>query len=324
MVMVITVSGRARAMVPQVHTGWPWRLAGGCRMGGPRVSPVDTAFPSAASLRGAGQFAAGRVLAVRRCGLVLEIGSGPGWDADHLEFRGLRVVRTDAVSAFVERLRAAGHDARLLDVRTGELGGPYQAVLANAVLPHLDRDQFEDVLRRARCAVVVGGALGFTVKEGDGAGWSDHKLGLPRHFTYWREPALRAVLRRTGWRVDYLDHVAVRDNCWLRVLARRDGDAQGESDRRVLAGPTSWRTISSPLCGRSCVEDAVRDPCWRCPGPAWARGSAAWGTCGGRCARRAWSVQRPGSSSARPSNEVVCAAAPMVGAAGRHPVLAMR
>jgi hypothetical protein len=169
-------------------------------------------------------------------GLVLEIGSGPGWDADHLESCGLRVVRTDAVPAFVERLRAGGHDARLLDVRTGELGGPYQAVLANAVLPHLDRDQFKDALQRARCAVVAGGALGFTVKEGDGAGWSDHKLGLPRHFTYWREPALRAVLHRTGWRVDYLDHVAVRDNCWLRVLARRDGDAGGEPDLRVLAG----------------------------------------------------------------------------------------
>jgi predicted TPR repeat methyltransferase len=155
-------------------------------------------------------------------GSVLEIGSGPGWDADHLELSGLRVARTDAAPAFVERLRAAGHDARLLDVRTGELGGPYQAVLANAVLPHLDRGQVEDVLGRARRAVVAGGILGFTVKEGDGAAWSDHKLGLPRHFTYWREPALRAVLRRTGWRVEFLDHVAVRDNDWLRVLAQQD------------------------------------------------------------------------------------------------------
>jgi protein-L-isoaspartate O-methyltransferase len=159
-------------------------------------------------------------------GSVLEIGTGPGWDADHLEFRGLRIVRTDAAPAFVERLRSAGHDARLLDVRTGDLGGPYQAVLANAVLPHLDRDQFEDVLRRARSAVVAGGILGFTLKEGDGAAWSDHKLGLPRHFTYWREPALRTVLRRTGWRVDFLDHIAVRENYWLRVLARKHSDAR--------------------------------------------------------------------------------------------------
>jgi hypothetical protein len=37
--------------------------------------------------------------------------------------------------------------------------------------------------------------------------------------------------------------------------------------------------------------------------------------------QRAEAVQRPGSSSARPSNEVICAAVPMVGANGRHPVL---
>lgn len=42
-------------------------------------------------------------------GTVLELGSGPGWDATCLESRGPQVVRTDAVNAFVELLRAAGH-----------------------------------------------------------------------------------------------------------------------------------------------------------------------------------------------------------------------
>jgi hypothetical protein len=36
-----------------------------------------------------------------------------------------------------------------------------------SALHHLNRDQFEDVLRRARTAVAASGALGFTVKEGD-------------------------------------------------------------------------------------------------------------------------------------------------------------
>jgi SAM-dependent methyltransferase len=151
-------------------------------------------------------------------GPVLEIGSGPGWDAEYLEDRGVRVVRTDATPAFVSLLRAAGHDARLLDARTAPLGGPYQGILADAVLHHLNRDHFEDLLRRARTAVVPGGVLGFTVKEGDGAAWSEHKLGLPRHFTYWREPAVRAALHRAGWPDASVQHVAGRDN-WLYVLA---------------------------------------------------------------------------------------------------------
>lgn len=71
---------------------------------------------------------------------VLELGSGPGWDATYLEDHGLRVTRTDAALAFVERMRTAGHEARRLDVCTDELAGPYDAVLADALLLHLSRD----------------------------------------------------------------------------------------------------------------------------------------------------------------------------------------
>ena len=152
-------------------------------------------------------------------GPVLEIGSGPGRDADYLETRGVPVIRTDATPAFVGRLREAGHDARLLDVRTDPLGGPYQGIFANAVLLHLSRDQFEDVLGRARAAIVPGGVLAFTLKEGDGEAWSEHKLGVPRHFTYWREPDVRAALDRADWPDATIDHVASGDG-WLHVMAR--------------------------------------------------------------------------------------------------------
>jgi len=152
-------------------------------------------------------------------GPVLEIGSGPGRDADYLETRGVRVIRTDATPAFVNLLREAGHDARLLDVRTDPLGGPYRGIMANAVLLHLSRDQFDDLLRRARAAIAPDGVLAFTLKQGDGDGWSDRKLGLPRHFTYWREPAVRAALHRAGWPGASVDHVTSGED-WLHVIAR--------------------------------------------------------------------------------------------------------
>lgn len=153
-------------------------------------------------------------------GHVLELGSGPGHDADQLEARGLRVSRTDATPAFVTMLRAAGHDARPLDMRRDDLGGPYQAVLADAVLLHLDRTQFADLLARARAAVVDGGVLAFTIKEGDGDEWHERKLGVPRHFTYWREPGVRDALARTGWDVVELAHVDGTIEQWLFVIAR--------------------------------------------------------------------------------------------------------
>ena len=153
-------------------------------------------------------------------GRVLEVGSGPGMDAAYLERRGLNVSRTDATPAFVEMMRAAGCEARLLDIRTSDLGGPWEAVLAQAVLLHLDRAQFADALQRIRQAVIDGGVLAFTVKEGDGDAWSEAKLDLPRHFTYWRERPLRHVLAQTRWAVMSIDRVAGRVEPWLFVMAR--------------------------------------------------------------------------------------------------------
>lgn len=153
---------------------------------------------------------------------VLEVGTGPGREADYLEARGMAVDRTDAAVAFVDRLVAAGHDARLLDVRTGDLGGPYDAVLANAVLHHLSRAALAAALLRIRDAARPQGVLALTVKEGDGEAWSSAKLGTPRWFVYWREPNLREVLERAGWSVLRLDHVRGRNNDWLYALCRRD------------------------------------------------------------------------------------------------------
>lgn len=152
-------------------------------------------------------------------GHVLELGSGPGWDADYLQSRGLRVDRSDATPGFVERLRACGHEARILDARDTDYGGPYDGVFADAVLLHLSRSQAEQALRTARRATRPGGVLGITLKEGDGAGWSTAKLGRPRHFTYWREAELDAFLSRSGWRTQAIERVAGRAEPWLFALA---------------------------------------------------------------------------------------------------------
>ncbi len=148
-------------------------------------------------------------------GHVLELGSGPGLDATKLESLGIHVERSDATPAFLDLLRAAGHEARQLDLRTDDLDGPYDGVFANAVLLHLTRPTFEEVLARIRLAVRDGGLLAFTVKEGDGEAWSNEKLDLPRYFIYWREGALREVITRAGWTVVSIDHVEGRVSPWL-------------------------------------------------------------------------------------------------------------
>lgn len=178
------------------------------------TSPSAVAVPVAALL----DTVVGRLPA---SGRVLEVGSGPGLEAQYLEERGLVVDRSDATPAFVERLRQQGHSVRLLDLRDGDYGGPYDAVVANAVLLHLERAHAEKALASFRASTRPGGVLALTLKEGDGEAWSSAKLGKPRWFVYWREDALREVLQRAGWQVVDLRHVQGRTEPWLHVLCAR-------------------------------------------------------------------------------------------------------
>ena len=152
---------------------------------------------------------------------VLELGSGTGRDADALEQRGARVVRTDAASSFVDRLRERGHDAALVNVLTDELGGPYDGIFANAVLLHVPREDMSAVLDRMFRAVAAGGALGFTLKVGEGDAWSDEKLGLPRFFAYWTAADVRRLIDSSPWQLVVLDEVSTGPTKWLHVLCRR-------------------------------------------------------------------------------------------------------
>lgn len=155
-------------------------------------------------------------------GQVLELGSGPGRDAIYLESRGLRVQRSDATPAFIELMRRDRHQARMLDVRSDDLGGPWDAILASAVLLHLRRVEFERVIERAYDAVRPGGILAFTVKEGEGEGWSHARLQQPRWFVYWREPDLRTIVQRNGWNVVSIDRHVTSHATWIEVLCRAD------------------------------------------------------------------------------------------------------
>jgi SAM-dependent methyltransferase len=151
-------------------------------------------------------------------GRVLELGSGPGRDATMLESLGLIVDRTDAAQSFVGLLTADGFEARQLNAIDDELGGPYDAVFANAVFLHFSREELAAVVDKIRDALVAGGVLAFSVKEGDGEAWSSGKLDAPRHFTYWREQPLRQLFESGGWRVESLEQVPGVET-WLYVMA---------------------------------------------------------------------------------------------------------
>lgn len=160
---------------------------------------------------------------------VLEVGSGGGRDALLMESHGLDVRRTDVTPGFVALLRGQGHACDLLDPLVDDLAataGPYDAVWANASLLHVARADLPTVLRRLAAVTRPGGLLRATLKEGDGGGWSTHgTISRPRHFTYWRAPALSEVVATSGWAGVAVAGgvVGSQGEPWLEVSAVRDG-----------------------------------------------------------------------------------------------------
>ena len=149
-------------------------------------------------------------------GAVLEVGSGTGRDADHLETLGATVRRTDAVRAFAELQAERGKQVALVDVVADELAGPYDGVLAMCVLMHIGSEEIDRVLRKTSAALQPNGAFLVSVREGFGE--SDG----PASMTFWSRAAFAGRLTAAGLGLVWDDLEVDSDgDRWLTFLARR-------------------------------------------------------------------------------------------------------
>jgi SAM-dependent methyltransferase len=153
---------------------------------------------------------------------ILEFNSAFGRDAEYLKTKGLTVECTDATPAFVDLLNSKGFAARELNAITDDLGGPYDLVLANAVLLHFTPEELDIVLGKVFAALKPGGKFAFTVKQGQGEEWTDAKLGAPRYFRYWTEQELQPHLIRPGFEVTSIDSdVSTTRATWVQVIVTK-------------------------------------------------------------------------------------------------------
>ena len=154
-------------------------------------------------------------------GHVLEIGSGPGWDADALEEAGMTVRRTDITQAFIEFQRGRGREADHLDVINDELGGPYDAVVALHVLQHVEPDDLPTVLAKIVGALRPGGRFLVSIPLGEGAGWEVGESGR-KYFRALRTKAeFIAALASVGLESEWTERaVEDEETGWLCVLAQ--------------------------------------------------------------------------------------------------------
>lgn len=151
---------------------------------------------------------------------IFEIGSGTGRDALYLQSKGYTVQCSDATDAFLVQLAENGLNAKHFNVIKDIFSSSYDLILADAVLLHLNREQFKHALLKIRSALRDNGRLAFTVKEGEGEAWSDKKIGKPRYFCYWSERDIRGELERAGFSKVTLFKGGESGGEWLNIVAQ--------------------------------------------------------------------------------------------------------
>jgi 2-polyprenyl-3-methyl-5-hydroxy-6-metoxy-1,4-benzoquinol methylase len=153
-------------------------------------------------------------------GHVLEIGSGPGWDADQLEDAGLTVRRTDITQAFIDLQHARGKEVDQLDAINDDLGGPYDAVVALHVLQHVEPKDLPTVLSEVADALRPGGLFLVSIPRGEGAGWEVGESGSRYYRALRSKEEFMDSLTTAGFAPEWSDE-SPDDDGWLVVMAER-------------------------------------------------------------------------------------------------------
>jgi cyclopropane fatty-acyl-phospholipid synthase-like methyltransferase len=151
---------------------------------------------------------------------ILEIGSAFGRDAKYIESMGYSVHRTDASSGFVGYLRANGEDAETLNVLTDTIDEEsFDVIFADAVFLHFTKEEFISALKNVHTALLTGGRLGLTLKNGDGEEITRQKMNDDRYFRYWRAPELASTLSEAAFK-----NISIGEAIggkWLHVFAEK-------------------------------------------------------------------------------------------------------
>ncbi len=164
---------------------------------------------------------------------ILDVGCGPGRDADYFTANGSSVTGVDFSEKLLEiaRLRVPQAIFHKQDFRSLHFSKQsFDGIWACASLLHLKRDEVPAVLGSFFQLLKPGGVLFIMVKEGSGEADVTEELSshLSRHFTYFQKKELKNILKDAGFEVEEvytynekdrrLDH---RDLWWISSFFRK-------------------------------------------------------------------------------------------------------
>ncbi|RYG34020.1 MAG: methyltransferase domain-containing protein [Burkholderiales bacterium] len=151
-------------------------------------------------------------------GRILEVASGPGWDADMMEARGFHVRRTDVSEGFIVVQARRNRLVEKLDLIADDLGGPYDGLVALYVVQHIPRDQVADLLERISHAIAPKGAFLFSFQIGEGERIEKGESG-DYHIVMWKREDMEALITRYGLQIIWSRVDDDTEGRWVSLVA---------------------------------------------------------------------------------------------------------
>lgn len=137
---------------------------------------------------------------------VIDIGCGPGRDAQFFAERGVEVHGIDLSAEMVELARKRVPQAHFDQTAIEELAFPqasFDGAWASASLHHLPKKRLLEVLNSVRQLLKVGGLFYLTVKQGRGEGLSQDSRygGLQKFYAFFQEGEIIDLLKEAHFQV---------------------------------------------------------------------------------------------------------------------------
>ena len=129
---------------------------------------------------------------------IFEIGTAHARDARYIVGKGYSLMCSDAIDEFVNDINRKGFEAVKFNVLSDEFAQYFDIIIANAVMPHFNDDEFDIALDKTINALNPGGVFAFTIKAGVGSEWHSDKIDAPRFFRYWTKQELNDKLYARG------------------------------------------------------------------------------------------------------------------------------
>ena len=163
---------------------------------------------------------------------ILEIGAGPGIDAQRLRDKFGYIVTASDIDApgFVDAVRKRGFEPVAFNVVKDDPPGIYDGVFCWRVLQHLMPKDVEIALGKIYSTLRNGGRcllstmnreaseVDFQEIDFDG----EYHIGAPRIFYYWRESDLSRLIEQAGFRIVYsFKDGGKQGNKWLVYILEK-------------------------------------------------------------------------------------------------------